>query len=486
MPTDPTTRSQVEAYRFMLRRMESALVRKDPVMQHEPMRNHLTATMVGVVAAVLGLAAFFVVGMFSPTTQVRPGDILVVKSSGAVFVVQDDRQLVPVLNVTSARLLVAALDHSGSAPPETKNVDESALAGFSRKRTTGLIGAPTLPSPENLVSGAWSVCETAGSDGDPAGPAQASTTVLIGGGQTGRSLGQDEALLVRAPGDATTYLVHDGHRSAIEPSGRVASAYNLGGAVPRQIGFGLLNAIPATRPLTPPDPPDVGLPAPFPQLTGVQVGNVVRVEVSDEQFFLLLRDGKQQVPQAVANVIRYQRGKAKFDTVAPEDIAAVPDAPRSSRLDFGDFPATVPRLLPDSEARNACLFWPGPGQEPVVSTSADPQLPLGQTSSAVDVPGGGNGQVADRVALPPGKGALVRSVVPGQDPDKGPIWLVSEQGLRYRVPSIDVARALGLGDRTSPAPQSILGLLPIGPELDPQRALELFDPALARQQQGGR
>jgi hypothetical protein len=188
----------------------------------------------------------------------------------------------------------------------------------------------------------------------------------------------------------------------------------------------------------------------------------------------------------VANVIRYQRGKAKFDTVAPEDIAAVPDAPGSSRLDFGDFPATVPRLLPDSEARNACLFWPGPGQEPVVSTSADPQLPLGQTSSAVDVPGGGNGQVADRVALPPGKGALVRSVVPGQDPDKGPIWLVSEQGLRYRVPSIDVARALGLGDRTSPAPQSILGLLPIGPELDPQRALELFDPALARQQQGGR
>jgi Type VII secretion system ESX-1, transport TM domain B len=53
----------------MLRRMESALVRKDSVMLHEPMRHHLRATAVGLILALLGLAAFFVVGKLHPTSH---------------------------------------------------------------------------------------------------------------------------------------------------------------------------------------------------------------------------------------------------------------------------------------------------------------------------------------------------------------------------------------------------------------------------------
>ena len=62
MSTDPTTPSQVQAYRFVLRRMESALVRKDAVMLHEPMRQHLRATAVGMILALLMLMAFFIAG----------------------------------------------------------------------------------------------------------------------------------------------------------------------------------------------------------------------------------------------------------------------------------------------------------------------------------------------------------------------------------------------------------------------------------------
>jgi len=47
------------------------------------------------------------------------------------------------------------------------------------------------------------------------------------------------------------------------------------------------------------------------------------------------------------------------------------------------------------------------------------------------------------------------------------------------VPSMEVAQAIGLGDTTQPAPEAILDLLPIGPSLDPQAALELFNPQLA-------
>ena len=62
MSTNPTTTSQVQAYRFVLRRMESALVRKDAVMLHEPMRHHVRAMAIGLVLGRLGLAAFLVIG----------------------------------------------------------------------------------------------------------------------------------------------------------------------------------------------------------------------------------------------------------------------------------------------------------------------------------------------------------------------------------------------------------------------------------------
>ncbi len=69
MSTDPTTTSQVQAYRFVLRRMESALVRKDAVMLHEPMRHHLRATAAGLILALLGLIAFFIIGKINAPDQ---------------------------------------------------------------------------------------------------------------------------------------------------------------------------------------------------------------------------------------------------------------------------------------------------------------------------------------------------------------------------------------------------------------------------------
>jgi hypothetical protein len=62
MSTNPTTKSQVQAYRFVLRRMESALVRKDPVMLHEPLRHHLRALLTGLLLALAALAASFILG----------------------------------------------------------------------------------------------------------------------------------------------------------------------------------------------------------------------------------------------------------------------------------------------------------------------------------------------------------------------------------------------------------------------------------------
>jgi hypothetical protein len=94
MSTDPTTKSQVQAYRFVLRRMESALVRKDAVMLHEPMRHHLRATAVGLILGLLGLAAFFVVGKFRPVNAAITTEVIIGNPAETVYVVEDVAWLV--------------------------------------------------------------------------------------------------------------------------------------------------------------------------------------------------------------------------------------------------------------------------------------------------------------------------------------------------------------------------------------------------------
>ncbi|MGH3802149.1 MAG: type VII secretion protein EccB, partial [Pseudonocardiaceae bacterium] len=349
MSKDPTTTSQVQAYRFVLRRMESALVRKDAVLLHEPMRQHLRATTVGLILGVLGLAAFFVVGQFSPTSQVSGNEIVIGTPSETVFVVQDNpRRLIPVLNLTSARLLLAAIS-PGQQAPETKRVADSALADIGRTPSTGLPGAPPLPAPENLIQGVWSVCDTAKVRPDlPNGQEQPSaqvqpsaqpqpqlsTTVLVREGQPpGRPLGDEAALLVAEQSTGATYLVWHGRRGQVDlRDTAVRTLYRLGNVVPRKLSTGLLNAIPEGPPLTLPDIPP-GQPSSF--LPSVQVGEVVRVKGAIQQsYFLLLPQGKQPVERALADLIRYHRSASTdFTDVTPEAISQVPEAPVASQLD---------------------------------------------------------------------------------------------------------------------------------------------------------
>jgi len=104
MAATPTTKSQVQAYRFVLRRMEHALVRKDAVMLHDPMRTQVRATVVGVVLGVLGLAGFALFSLFSHSDSLGDNAIVTAKDSGTMFV-RVDGVLHPVTNLASARLI---------------------------------------------------------------------------------------------------------------------------------------------------------------------------------------------------------------------------------------------------------------------------------------------------------------------------------------------------------------------------------------------
>ncbi|MGH3916303.1 MAG: type VII secretion protein EccB [Pseudonocardiaceae bacterium] len=495
MPSNPTTKSQVQAYRFMLRRVESALVRKDAVMLHEPMRHHLRASAVGLVLGVLGLAAFFVIGLFNSADQVEEGQIVAIEGTTSVFLIAQDQnegdlRKVPVTSLTYARLLFAALKPGEGEAPETEYVEASALADITEAGRVGLDGAPTyLPEQENLVGGDWSVCDTADL-GEGRLNAEArpplSTTVIGGVPEPGDPLGPDQALLVEEESSQTRYLVWNGRRWEIDlGDSAVLLGYQLRDIVPRKVSAGLLNAIPEGNSLNPPDIPDAGQPSAFPQLPGVQVGEVIRREIpgtEDESFFLVRREGLEQVQTAVANLMSLVNNRtATFREIPARDFLAVP---QFNSDDFNNFPDQVPRVLTTAETPIACLVWQGVDPAPVITFSADDTGLLGEGKRPVPVPNAVRGIQADRVFLESGKAALVHGVVPRQV-TLGPIWLVIDQQ-RYGVPNIEVARALRLGEQPTPAPDSILTLLRPGLTLDPQDALEQYDPELAQQRQAGR
>src|SRR4051812_9939289 len=117
MPSTPTTKSQVQAYKFVLRRMQSALVRRDAVMLHDPMRTHTRATIVGGVLGALGMIVFVVWGLLSPAPSVpEAGNIVIGEQSGTVYVVTGNpKKLIPTFNLASARLLLLAQQKSPGA-----------------------------------------------------------------------------------------------------------------------------------------------------------------------------------------------------------------------------------------------------------------------------------------------------------------------------------------------------------------------------------
>ena len=249
MAVTPTTRWQVNGYRFLVRRMEHALVRRDVRMLHDPMRSQSRALAVGVVIASLGLAGCAALALFRPQDKIGDASIVVGKDSGAMFVVMGDT-LRPVLNLASARLIVGK-------PENPVIVKESELDTRPRGALVGIPGAPSaLPAGDPAAMTPWTVCDSIGADGNRS----VTTSVIVGeteSSEGGGTLTGDQALLASTP-DAS-YLIYDGKRARIDlDDPAVTRALGLEGARPRPVSKGFVNAVPEVPPLAAPVVPGAG------------------------------------------------------------------------------------------------------------------------------------------------------------------------------------------------------------------------------------
>lgn len=472
MAAQPTTRVQVSGYRFLVRRMEHALVRRDVRMLHDPMRSQSRAMTVGAVLAVLGLAGCAALALIRPQDKIGDAPVVVGKDSGAMFVVVED-VLHPVLNLASARLV------TGSAVNPVI-VKESELGSRPRGALMGIPGAPSALPDGDAV--AWTVCDAVATGGNSA----VSTAVLAGDpvlGEQVSTLTDSQALLVRG-GDGT-FLVHAGTRARIDPADHaVALAFGLDGIEPRPVSAGLLEAIPEAPALTPPVIEGAGEQPPY-SLPGKTIGSVVQVqEARETRFYVLLRGGLQRISQATAGLVRYadSQGAAGTDSVTPDVVSRLP---QSNDLAVSTFPEMAPEVVGVTGSPVACLSWnpvPGAAATPgglraTVSVIAGNALPLPDGARPVTLAqADGAGDNADAVYLRPGSGGLVHSTgIAASSERRGALFFVADTGVRYGVENNDAAKALGLTVSGAPAPWAILSLLAPGPTLGRDAAFLAHD-----------
>jgi hypothetical protein len=129
----------------------------------------------------------------------------------------------------------------------------------------------------------------------------------------------------------------------------------------------------------------------------------------------------------------------------------------------------------------ACLGWNIVGdtdEHTAVHVGKDVPVPKKSDGSknngvAISTPGP-DGQKIDHFYLPPGRAAVVRGVNSSKEFGTGPIYLVSDRGVKYGVPDAENAGILGLTNQ-KPAPLSIMRLLPDGASLNKKDVLQTYD-----------
>lgn len=490
MPAQLTTKAQVNGYRFLLRRLDHALVRRDVRMLHDPMRSQSRSMMVGAVLGVLVIAGAVILAFLRPQGAVGDSLIVMGKDSGALYVVveEDGKQVLhPVLNLASARLIAG----SNEAP---NSVKDKKLASMPRGPMLGIPGAPAaLPGSAQGNRSEWTLCDTVqlSITGSAASATGVNTSVVAGTPELSERIRQvrpDEGVLVKR--DNKTYLIYEGKRAEVDPGNSVMSrTLNLGAYRPRPVGTGMLSAANAVPPLIAPDIPEAGRAGPG-RLAEVPVGGVISVASIGQgdvpELYLVLADGVQKISSFAAEVIRTanSQGMSQIKSMPPDVLTGLPFI---HTVPVDHFPTTAPKILSAEDAPVSCISWSktqpasdaaeGSADRAVVSLLAGSRTPIPESATPVNLAtSDGLGDRVDTAYIRPSSGEFVH--ITGMDPGsprRGSLFYVTDNGVRYGIPDVDTAILLGLGDSPRLAPWAIVGQLVPGATLSAKEALVAHD-----------
>ncbi|MGK5530045.1 type VII secretion protein EccB [Streptomyces sp. URMC 129] len=478
-------KDELNAYTFAKRRTVAAFLQPAPVVTEEDAPRPLRAVLPGMIVGALILAGFGAWGMFRPSVPEgwdEPGKNVIIGSDSTtryVVLETDGRaQLHPVLNLSSARLLLDNPDDLSIVSVDEEELDNGAIP---RGPTLGIPYAPDrLPSAEEAAQAKrWAVCQQPG--GGENGVQQA--VFLLADRDAERVEGSErltggDVLFVRSLEDGALYLADPaGTKYRLDEQGEDLDLLLrlLTQGDPQPVGEAWLDTFRDGTPIAFPElPASVGTPAGVPGLVPEAnvVGMVLRAPTGGgPQQYLVLPGRVVPVSDFTARLLLGSRALDSLGQAGhPLDVGAA---------------AFVP--APPEQALDHDLDWP---TEPVTQVNTGSRDTICSVLLSVDGDGGTEQATWAGDAYPatissgattayvtPGTGLLYRQVQ-GEETDAGNVFLATDTGLRYAVEATadgeeaDQAQLrLGYGDITPvPVPASWSVLLPTGPRLETDSA----------------
>lgn len=416
---------------------------------------------------VFAIIGAFVFGVIRPAGVVGTKSTIVADRSSYELYVKVNERLHPVLNLTSARLIVGAYQ-------DPTGVTHDSIAAEPKGPLVGIGGAPFAMNVTNGSSTSVGVCQRVAVN-SVAG--KSTITVINGGIEVGggrnAELAPTEAVIGSLGGQ--TFLIWNGVKSPLDPADRIVlSALGIDravAAVPMPLTGAVGNAIPSGLPLVVPSIPDAGTPSPW-NLGGAAtpVGAVVQSDAPGRgtEFFVVLKDGVQKVSSTVAAMLRSQNayGLPSAPVVSPDALAAVPQV---TIVQTSQFPPVPVRVVDPAARPVTCWLW----QKGRTSTSAaarivvGTELPISPAADSAVVPVVSSHKAvdgADFVSM--SRDAANYVGVTGNSATsatKEAFWWLSPSGTRFGLSSEQQERtSVGLGGDYLPMPYSILRLFPRG------------------------
>ncbi|WP_297450054.1 type VII secretion protein EccB [uncultured Corynebacterium sp.] len=339
MPRTPTTPSQVSGHRFLVRRIEHALVRADSRMLHDPLRTRTRALFIGCTLVVLLAAGTAVLSLVRPQGGSSHNEPLVVVAGSESLHVRVNGRLHPVANLASARLVLGN-------PAEPKRVRSSELDDEEIGFGIGIEGAPTVPMMQRgsgvaqATELALSLCERTVQDlGQPRVVAESVVRleeVEVEAQQLAKAR-SDNAVVTDGK---SLWLITQGFRSRLNPNhpehAAVSRALGLEQATVRPVSPALLRAIPEVSALATPAIPNHGAPTHFPAPFDT-VGNVIEV---GQRRVVMLDDGAATLSPVLGELFAahspiMQASESQLADIPVATAPVVQGLPEES-LDFAD------------------------------------------------------------------------------------------------------------------------------------------------------
>ncbi|SCG71080.1 type VII secretion protein EccB [Micromonospora zamorensis] len=466
-----TRRDQVQAYRFVTRRIVSALLSGDPETTNLPMRRLGMAVFGSVITAAVVLGGVGAYGQLTGNTAPLNDQTLVIeRETGATYVFMSG-QLHPTLNYASARLILDKPD------AEVRTMSQAALRDRPRGLTLGIVGAPdALPDRKSLTGLPWSVCDVP----DPVDPQRSGTRVVIDRALPGGVPLGDRAVLVVV--DDQKYLVTNNIRLQVLGGDQTITALKLPGAAQLRVGQQLLNAVPAGPPLRKPSLAGEGESST--RMVASRPATIGQVFSAAGRHYVLTREGLASISEITALLM--VGGGGQITDITPNQAG---ELYVEQRVEEEGLPETMPAFHPAASGRTAlCATYraSSSGGPPTTTLEVFDRVPNELTATdpgAVPVPQTRRDAVrtAEAVLLPGGKGVIAQASpgagTSGSGAAGSTIYLISPQGIRYPLGSAATLGVLGYGGVTPLAvPGSLLALIPTGPTLKREDALSVFSP----------